>query len=58
MIALSVAKLKRFSPDSEISLSIKHKKNVSVEPLDQFRSLEVSEKVRNVFPNSLLLSDH
>ena len=49
MIALNVAKLKIFTPGIEISLCIKHKKNVFGESLDQFRSLEVREKVRNVF---------
>ena len=58
MIALNVAKLKRFTPEIEISLGIKHKKNVFGESLDQFRSLEVREKVRNVFVMSLRLSDH
>ena len=58
MIALSVAKLKIFMPESEISLGIKHKKNVFGESLDQFRSLEVREKVRYVFVMSLRLSDH
>ena len=41
MIALSFAKLNIFTPESEISFCIKHKKNVYVESLDQFRSLEV-----------------
>ena len=58
MIALSVAKLKLFWPESEISLRLKQKKNVFVESLDQFRSLEVGEKVRNVFVMNLRLSDH
>ena len=58
MIALSVAKLKTFTPESEISFGIKQKKNVFVESLDHFRSLEISEKVRNVFVMSLRLSDH
>ena len=58
MIALNVAKLKFFTPEIEISLGIKHKKNVFGESLDQFRSLEVREKVRNVFVMSLRLSDH
>ena len=50
MIALSVAKLKMFSPESEIFLSIKpKKKNFFVESLDQRRRLEVREKARNVF---------
>ena len=56
MIALNVAKLKIFTPEIEISLGIKHKKNVFGESLDQFRSLEVREKVRNVFVMSLRLS--
>ena len=43
MIALSVAKLKVFSPESEISLGIKQK-NVFVKRLNQFRRLEVREK--------------
>ena len=50
MIALSVAKLKTFSPEKE-------KKN-SVETLDQFRRLEVREKARNVIVMSLRLSDN
>ena len=58
MIALNVAKLKFFTPEIEISLGIRHKKNVFGESLDQFRSLEVREKVRNVFVMSLRLSDH
>ena len=46
MIALNVAKLKFFTPEIEISLRIKHKKNVFGESgLDQFRSLEIREKV-------------
>jgi len=47
MIALSLAKLKMFSPESEIFLSIKpkkKKKNFFVESLDQRRRLEVREK--------------
>ena len=55
MIALSVAKLKIFMPESKISLGIKQKKNVFGESLDQFRSLEVREKVRYVFVISLVL---
>ena len=59
MIALNVAKLKFFTPEIEISLGIKHKKNVFGERrLDQFRSLEIRKKVRNVFVMSLRLSDH
>ena len=58
MIALNVAKLKFFTPEIEISFGIKHEKNVFGESLDQFRSLEVREKVRNVFVMSLRLSDH
>ena len=60
MIALSVAKLEIFYPESEISLRIKpkKKKTFSVESLGQFRSLEVREKARNVFVMSLRLSDH
>jgi len=52
MIALSVAELKMFSPESDIFLWIKakkKKKNFFVESLDQCRRLEVPEKVRNVF---------
>jgi len=47
MIALTVAKLKMFSPESEIFLRIKPKKkeNFFVESLDQCRRLEVREKV-------------
>ena len=59
MIALCVVKLKIFVSESEISPGIKQsKKNVFVESLDQFRSLEVREKVRSVFVMSLRLSDH
>ena len=58
MIVLNIAKLKIFMPEIEISLGIKHKKNVFGESLDQFRSLEVREKVRSVFVMSLRLSDH
>ena len=49
MIALSVAKLKMSSPESEIFLWIKPKKTFFVESLDQCRCLEVREKARNVF---------
>ena len=50
MIALSVAKVKMFSPESEIFLWISQKKkNLFVESLDQCQRLEVREKVRNVF---------
>ena len=45
------------SPEREISLWIKQKKNVFVESLDQFRGLEVHEGVRNVFVMSLRLSE-
>ena len=41
MIALSVAKLKTFTPESEISFGIKQKKNVFVESLDHFRSFSL-----------------
>ena len=58
MIALSVAKLKKNTRESEISLGIKQKKHVFVESLDQFSRLEVREKVRNVFVMSLRLYDH
>ena len=54
----AIAKLNFFTPEIEISLGIKHKKNVFGESLDQFRSLEVREKIRNVFVMSLRLSDH
>ena len=57
MIALSVAKLKMFSPESENQKAKKEKKNFFVESLDQFRRLEVREKARNVFVMSLRLSD-
>ena len=47
MIALSVAKLKIFSPESEIFLWIKpEKKKKIVESLDQCRRLEEREKAR------------
>ena len=52
MIALSVAKLQMFSPESEFFLSVKPKKKRKlffVESLDQCRRLEVREKARNVF---------
>ena len=62
MIALSVAKLKMFLPDSEIFLLIKPKKEIFllikpkkkkktffVESLDQCQRLEVREKARTVF---------
>ena len=55
MIALSVAKLKTFTPESKFFFGIKQKKNVFVESLDRFRSLEIREKVRNVFVMSLRL---
>ena len=61
MIALSVAKLKLFSPESEIFLWIKpkKKKKLFVESLDQCRRLEVREKARNVFCDEpVRLSDH
>ena len=60
MIALSAAKLKVFSPESEIFLWIKtEKKFFFVESLDQCRHLEVCEKARNVsFVMSPRLSDH
>ena len=61
MIALSVAKLKVFSSECQISLWIKpkrRKKTFFVESLDQFRRLEVREKARNVFVMSLRLSDN
>ena len=58
MSALNVAKLNFFTPEIEISLGIKHKKNVFGETVDQFRSLEVREKIRNVFVMSLRLPDH
>ena len=61
MIALSVANLKMFSPESEIFLWIKpkKKKNFFVESLDQCRRLEVCEKARNVFCDEpVRLSDH
>ena len=61
MIALSVAKLKMFSSECQVSLRIKtkrRKKTFFVESLDQFRSLEVREKARNVFVMSLRLSDN
>ena len=54
----AIAKLNFFTPESEISRGIKHKKNVFGESLDQFRSLAVREKIRNVFVMSLRLSDH
>ena len=45
------AKLKMFSPESDIFLWIKpkKKKNLFVESLDQCRRLEVRKKARNVF---------
>ena len=59
MIALSVAKLKRFSPESKTFLCIrpkKKKKPFFVESLDQCQRLEALLKGRNVFyvePSSL-----
>ena len=41
-----------------ISESLNEEKNVFVESLDQFRRLEVREKVRNAFLMSLRMSDH
>ena len=60
MIALSVAKLKMVSSESEMFLWIKPKKEklFCVESLDQCRRLEVREKERISFVMSLLLSDH
>ena len=58
MIDLSVAKLKVFSPESEISLWRKQKKKVFLDNWVKFRRLEAREKVRNVFVTSLRLSDH
>ena len=53
MIALSVAKLKFFFAGTRnFSLN-----KVFAESLDQFRRLEVREKVRNVFVISLRVSD-
>ena len=52
MITLSVAKLKMFSPESEIFLRIKPKKKKKTffaESLDQCRRSEVREKARIVF---------
>ena len=61
MIVLSVAKLKMFSSECQISPWIKpkrRKKIFFVESLDQFRRSEVREKARNVFVMSLRLSDN
>ena len=56
MVALSIAKLKMFSPESEIFLWIKPKKKKT---LDQYWCLEVCEKARNVFCDEpVSLSDH
>ena len=52
MVALSVAKLKIFSPESQIFLLINPKKK-SVESLDQCRRLEVREKARNALSDEL-----
>ena len=52
MIALSVGKLKIFSPESEIfslKKAEKEKKPFFMESLDQCRRLKVREKARNVF---------
>ena len=57
MIDLSVAKLKVFSLESEISLWRKQKK-VFLDSWVKFWRLEVREKVRNVFVTRLRLSDH
>ena len=49
MIALTIAKLEMFSPESEIFIWIKPRKDFFfVESLDQCRRLEVGEKARNV----------
>ena len=62
MIALSVAKLKMFSPESEIFLSIKPKKKTKLfcgkfGSTPTFRSI-VREKARNVSVMTLRLSSH
>ena len=52
MIALSVAKLKIFSPESDIFLGIKPKKKTKAflwKGLDQCRRFEARKKARNVF---------
>ena len=50
MIALSVAKLKMFSPRNfSLNKAKKEEKVFLVESLDQCRRLEVREKARNVF---------
>ena len=59
MIALSVAKLNFFfARKRNFSLNEVYKRKVFVQSLDQFRCLEVREKVRNVFVMSLRLCDH
>ena len=58
MIALSVAKLKALTPQSEISLGIKQKENVFVESLDQFSKLRSTRKGKNVFVMGLRLFDY
>ena len=59
MIELSVAKRRVFFRQKAKFLSEKSKKKkVFVESLDQFRRLEVCEKVRIVFVMRLRLSDH
>mgnify|MGYP000680592930 CR=1 FL=1 len=61
MIALCVAKLKMFSPESKIfpRLKPKKKKNFFGESLDQYWRLEERKKARNVFfVMSLRLYDH
>ena len=62
MIVLSVAKLKMFSPENEIFLWIKSKKEkkLFLESLDQCPRLEVREMARTLmfFVMSLSLSDH
>ena len=49
MIALCVAKLKMFSPESEFFLDKAKKEKKNFFCLDQCRRLEVREKARNIF---------
>ena len=60
MIALSVARLKMLSPERNFSRNkaTKKKKKRFCGNFDQFRRLEVCEKLRNVFVVGLRLSEH
>ena len=57
MIALSVAKLKTFTPESEISFGIKQKKNVCGK-FGSLSKLRDTRKGKKCFCDELRLSDH